>query len=762
MIFSIYNNVRAAHPYLCTYTMWQEVTDRREVREICSAIASEQDHERQGELKKRLPVITWQASFEGARKAAEAKPSGLFMLDIDGIDNPFKLWSSIIGRKDNLGIVLAHKTPSCHGLRLVAKCRPEFATLEECQRWLAAQTGVGYDEVCKDWARASFAVPSEYYYYYDAKAIWEDNPDGRVIYKVADRPPVREKPHPSSQTHHAEPDQREGLFGGVDEYKGIALSKIAREWLEATGGEPERGVRNTRLDKLALRMRYLVDFNEANLLRIMPSYGLGDNEMRQLCHSAVNANRASDMPRDMSDVIGGILRRQHLGETDTADKEIINLAPLPPMPPVIREYVDCAPDDFKTAVAICQLPILGTLASRLRARYLDGSLHSPSFLVCLEAPQASGKSFMVKMANEELASIIEHDEAQRQREREYDAKVKELKLLNTKVNKSNKDVVLGSRPESIIRFVPATMSITKLLMRSCAAKGLHLFAVAEEIDTVTKTFKRSFSGYSDLLRVAFDNGLYGQDYASENSFSGIIPIYYNFLASGTPKAMRRFFPDVEDGTISRACFVTLPDQFGKPMPVWKEFNKRQRRMVDMNLVRLSEVSIIGDEVQPVHEMRLDWLNKELEEWILTQQRAAVKENDRTRDIFCRRAAVVGFRAGMLAWFLYGEKGVTNIRKNVVRFACWVASCMLAQHMLRFEISTTSSNLNLWPELYGKLGDTFTRSELEREITAMSINTRSSQILFKWRTFGLIRAEGVKESKSGRATYNTFIKIKNKN
>lgn len=40
-----------------------------------------------------------------------------------------------------LGIVYAGMTPSRHGLRLVAKCRPEFQTIAECQQWLGEQIG---------------------------------------------------------------------------------------------------------------------------------------------------------------------------------------------------------------------------------------------------------------------------------------------------------------------------------------------------------------------------------------------------------------------------------------------------------------------------------------------------------------------------------------------------------------------------------------------------------------------------------------------
>jgi hypothetical protein len=451
---------------------------------------------------------------------------------------------------------------------------------------------------------------------------------------------------------------------------------------------------------------------------------------------------------------------EELGIEPTAE-EVPDLTKIPSLPPVIRQFVDSAPEDFKIAVAMVQLPILGALGSKLRAQYLDGQMHSPSFQVSLEAPQASGKSFMRKIAEHELAQMIEHDELQRAEEQEYDKKVREMKLLNIKVNKDNKDEVLGSRPESMIRYCSPKMSMTKLLMRLNAAHGLHLFAMAEEIDTVTKAFKSGFSNYSDLLRVAFDNGPYGQDYASENSFSGIVNVYYNVLFSGTPKAMRRFYPDVEDGLVSRVCFVTLPDQFGKPMPVWKELNEKDKAIVDINLVRLNDISIIGKEVQPEHIVKLDFLNKELEVWIRQQQMLAVKDDDRTRDIFCRRAALVGFRAGMLAFFLWGEHHTPAIRKNVIRYAIWVANCMLRQHLLRFNIDQTNSNTIPHEKVFAGLKDEFDREELQRALTAAGIDTPLRQVIYKWRMGGYIEAVSRGFAKNGNRIDATFKKVTKK-
>ena len=763
MRFSIFNSPKAQQGELCTYEKYLEVSNSAALLTLCNDIAAETDKDKRAELKKRLPVITWQAFFPGKRLAKEAQPSGLFMLDIDHVDNPGEMYNKqVAGRVKELGIVYVGMTASRHGLRIVAKCRPTLTTIADCQKWLASNLKVEYDGVCKDFARCSFLVHDSYTYYMDAKAIWQDEPEEGTVYSLDSKPEMVGELLPPADPKDINLDQREGLFGGSDTYEGVTYDEIIHEWFESTGGEPHDGNRNARIYELATRLRYITDFSGASLLRLLPTYGLPVDEMRSIVKSALTTTRRMSMPRDLKDIIDRLKKREELkGDDDIELPDVTtSTAKLPPLPPVIREYTACAPEDFKQAVILCQLPILGTLASKLRAEYLDGQMHSPSFQVSLEAPQASGKSFMTRMAETELAQVIEHDNVQREKELEYDKKVRELKLLNIKVNADNKEEILGSRPKSLIRYCSPKMSITKLLMRLNDAQGLHVFAIAPEIDTVTKAFKAGFSNYSDLLRVAFDNGYYGQDYASENSFSGIVNVYYNVLFSGTPKAMRRFYPDVEDGLVSRVCFVTLPDQFGKPMPIWKELNPEQKAIVDVNLVRLNEVSLIGDEVQPDHVLKLHWLNVEMEKWIRAQQVEALQQNDRTRDIFCRRAAVVGFRAGMLAFFLYGEpKRVTpTIRRNVIAFAIWVANSMLNQHLLRFNIQTTHSNTIPWEEVLNTLADEFSRDDVERALAANGVETSVKAVLYKWKLAGLVESTKEGRAKSGKKQSVKFKKI----
>ena len=781
MRFSIFNTVKAQKGEECTYPKFVEVGASSFIKDLCKKIADEPDHDKRGELKKQLPIITFNSYFEGARKNDLAQPSGLFMYDGDDIDNPGEFYvKNIAGRRAELGIVYAGMTPSRHGLRLVAKCRPEFTTIAECQKWLGDQIGWECDPACKDWARASYVVPEEYIYFLDSKAMFSS--EAEVTYSndsgkkdsstslgmtagaagISAEMRSDDTTAPGfvvgrSETEHSA--RNEGVT-----FKGLLLSDIALEWFRRNGGEPVEGERNSKLYKLALQLRHITDYNEQTLLEVMPNYGLAESEMRSLIHSACIAQKTA-MPKDLEALIEDMLSDEVIEDDEEELLSTLNYSKLstlnsqlPPLPPLFRQFAKTAPTDFAPALILCMLPLTGALASKLRARYLDNQLHSPSFMVSLEAPQASGKSFMTRLAKRILKPITDRDKEERAREQEYNDKIAELKVTGVKVTAKNKKEILGTQPKGIIRYVPATISITKMLMRMENAKGLHLVAVCEEIDTVTKAFKRGFSSYSDALRVSFDNNLYGQDYASENSFSGIVPLYYNTLFSGTPKAMRRFYLDVEDGLVSRVCFVTLPDQFGKAMPVWGELSEKDSEEVDALIKQLDSVSLDGDMVRDNHEMSLEFLNRAMDRWLTAQQQEAVRTDDRTRDTFCRRAAVVGFRAGMIAWYLYGEKNTPNYRKNTIMFAQWVANQMLVQHLLRFQVDANNSNTNRWQEAFNMLGDEFSRSDLQRALLGTDCTTPLKNVIYRWHLLGIIEVIGEEKASNGCKQAVRFRKV----
>lgn len=123
------------------------------------------------ELESTLPAVSWQGYIldkERADQKMEVRPNGLFVLDIITIDEEVpELWSRIAPRREELGIMVAHKTYT-DGLRLVAKYRPGLKSLAANKRRLAAELSVDYElKSCSSFASVSFLVPQEYFYHID-------------------------------------------------------------------------------------------------------------------------------------------------------------------------------------------------------------------------------------------------------------------------------------------------------------------------------------------------------------------------------------------------------------------------------------------------------------------------------------------------------------------------------------------------------------------------------------------------------------------
>ena len=184
MSFGIANNIRS-EVRECTPELLAQALESPQVARTCAEIEDALEKFRRGELlqdeyetlkaqlKKRLPIITFHATFQnGRRKNDDAIPSGLSIYDIDHIPNPREKWAEIEARKEELGILLSHISPSLEGLRLVF-IMPQGMDLAQAQAWMASQLGdAQYDSCVKDYARCSFVVPREYVLFMDTDGLF--------------------------------------------------------------------------------------------------------------------------------------------------------------------------------------------------------------------------------------------------------------------------------------------------------------------------------------------------------------------------------------------------------------------------------------------------------------------------------------------------------------------------------------------------------------------------------------------------------------
>ena len=374
--FGISQNVKSRLVCTCTPELFREAVDSAAVASLCAEIADALEAVKRGELsreefdilkadrKRLLPVITPHATFTAGRRVnAEAVPSGLCMLDADHLPDARGFYeANVRGREEALGILLAHITPSCEGLRLVFVLPDPSMELEAAQRWMAGRLGMKeYDGAVKDLARCSFLVPRDYFLYLNEEGLFgeadapqqagrstaEDKPSetpssATTIHKQTESPNLQNenelkekelKENTINENTINENTIKEKGESEQDEYrqgentikenelkenalkenalnekeqeacfKGIPYSEIISQWFALTGGEPMKGERNTRLHRLACHLRYITDNDETLLLRLMPRYGLTEHEMQGLIHSACTSKFCST-PQEMKKAI---------------------------------------------------------------------------------------------------------------------------------------------------------------------------------------------------------------------------------------------------------------------------------------------------------------------------------------------------------------------------------------------------------------------------------------------------------------------------
>ena len=98
MIFDFFAKVDDVKGVVCTKEVFLNAINSDAVISLCREIAGYNgQHEKQSELKKGLPAWTPCATFGGkGHQKANAQPSGLYMLDIDDIDDPHACFEFIL------------------------------------------------------------------------------------------------------------------------------------------------------------------------------------------------------------------------------------------------------------------------------------------------------------------------------------------------------------------------------------------------------------------------------------------------------------------------------------------------------------------------------------------------------------------------------------------------------------------------------------------------------------------------------------------
>ena len=750
----IQDNILAGKPRPVLWADIEAAMRQPSVQDICDKIKllDGKDPDEMALLKKHLPIITphtCRFRGDGARRSSNAVPSGLVMLDIDHIDDPrdfFSRWIAPTLTAENK-IYFVAITPSGHGIRVIAEREPE-ESIPAAQKRLAHYFALTeFDAVTKDLARASYLMPWSYVLYCEPAGLNFETPEKEAVV-TSHFAQLEAQSHtttlPQQNMSETPANGRIGGFGlgselpangsvpavssaGQNEtttFRGIEYSAIVRELVNLLGGEPEMGERYQFYFTLVRYMRYICDFNADRCVAILPDYGLSIGERHATAMSSVNRPRKGDMPELLQ---RAITAAEH-AINDIKDSPIANTqsptTELPPLPRVLELICRRLPEPFRPAMVIASLPILGALATRVRFQYLDKQEHSFSFMSCITAPAATGKSFIRKPVNLLLTPIDRQDEIERKREEEYKEALRAAK--NSKMQPTN--------PRACPRNNGINVSIAKLLQLLAYSDGKHLIGIGEEIDTLVKSERVGvWSQKSDIYRLGFDNAKYGQNYMSDNSFSANVPVFYNLLLTGTPGGMYRFFKDVEDGLVTRFCFAQLPDMFGSDIPAFENYTEAEEREI---------IDIAECLDKAAGTIACSHVGVRIRRWLNEKRDVAIREDSRAVDTLRKRAAVIGYRAGMLAYLL----NECVYEKSVGEFTTWVAEYVFQNQMQLFgskfeEVAQSQLVMNerksCVVSLLQQLPEQFTRNELMALRARNGQSTRVDMVISRWKSSGFI-------------------------
>ena len=742
-------SISSGKPTPATWSQIELAMRQPAVQDICDQIKllDGKDPDELSRLKKRLPVITPHACRfrgDGTRKSENAIPSGLVMLDIDHIEDPRDFFSRYIApalTAENK-IYFVAITPSGHGIRVIAEREPE-ESIPAAQKRLAALFALSeFDAVTKDLARASFIMPWSYVLYCEPAGLNFDTPEKEAVItshfaqveaqnytitllqeKKSSTPatsPLPDNRYPITDTRYPIPDSE------ASTYRGTPYTDIVKELIFLLGGEPAQGERNQFYFTLVRYMRYILNFDADLCVRVLPDFGLSLSERCSTALSSVNRPRKGDLPDLLNRAITTAQQSniEASNSCETASNSEASLNQLPPLPRVLELICRRLPESYRPAMVIAALPILGALATRVRFQYLDKQEHSFSFMSCITAPAATGKSFIRKPVNLLLTPIDRQDEIERRKEEEYKDALRAAK--NSKMQPTN--------PRACPRNNGINVSIAKLLQLLAYSEGKHLIGIGEEIDTLVKSERAGvWSQKSDIYRLGFDNAKYGQNYMSDNSFSANVPVYYNLLLTGTPGGMYRFFKDVEDGLVTRFCFAQLPDMFGADIPEFENYTAAEEE-------EIIDIAETLDKAEGT--IACSHVGIRIRRWLNDKRELAIKEDSRAIDTLRKRAAVIGYRAGMLAYLL----NECVYSKEVGQFTSWVAEYVFQNQMdlfgSKFE-EVAQSQIKVKERcshvvsLLQALPEQFTRADLMALRSRNGQSTRVDMVISRWRSSGFI-------------------------
>jgi hypothetical protein len=534
------------------------------------------------------------------RRLADCHLNGLFMLDIDHVDNPMQIWYKLRADEELMKTVaLVHITSSTFGLRIVAVADINLGNLADNQIVLAEKLGQKPDESCIDATRNSFAPKEEDILYMNEELLfnyYNEEFDKRYtqLYREKKTQPLYHE-FPSEVKGDSRHELPQGNLQTPDssqiKWRGYDVQKIIDTRYAAKLPCADDSNRHKESLKLAADLLIMLDGDKPTVQRIVEAQSWvkeiiaeRDENVAQTVESSEtyvkkkeektpNPYPSTEMQTAIKTVTGLTYReivserREERGEwrdntinsqLDSWGAEIEGL--FKDFPLLKDVCVGLKRSQYPAAVFVAGGALM-TLMTRCWYRFY----HRPQqerrlncALMIIGHP-ASNKSMADDIVQLLMEPVNAADKAGLAALNRYKQETKKKAA-----NKEGKD-----KPQGIIRIHPARTSNGQLIQdmlnahETCEGKDvqLHLFTFDTELDnSITLQSGGQWINKQSMELKAFHNEKDGQMYQNSDSPVDEFSVTWNFIYTGTPIALKKKVNERNfgSGLSTRLAVIPMP------------------------------------------------------------------------------------------------------------------------------------------------------------------------------------------------------------
>ena len=635
-------------------------------------------HEGDEELKRKLVQMNYSClPNDDSSLKGSPRMSTTIGMDVDHIPTGEMEATKqrILEKKDELGLLMLEVSARGEGYHLVFRRREEL-TQEENLKWASDLLGVKYDEGAKDITRVFYTTTGEELVFledeiFQAQASPQPSPKGKGEGTASPDPSKgkgEENAKASPQTSDLSPQPSALSPQTSKKFKGIPYSEIIKEYWMRMGGEPEEGERNDKLHRLAANLRAICDNSESLLLEIMPRYGLAEDEMKAIIHSACKEpTKGSKIMAEIVEVRGTNYELRS-GEDDEEEEKLSTLnsqLSINSLPQGISESIAAVGPQLAMPVVTAVCPCIGMLATGVSLD-VHGVQRGLNLISYIAGDFASGKGMIDPVIDAWMSEVMALDKMYQTQEDEWRAKKRAAK------NKKEQP----EEPKLPVRCLTLNNTVANLAERLANTEGKHAFSFTPEADTVAQKWKSTLSDFSVMLRQSYDGTKYEREARSADAVNvHIEKLLWNVVMCGTPDALYRVVSNYTDGFQSRIAVARTPDNTFAPL------EDKPHVLTERQTERIKQVAhllplMYGPIVLPKLEARG-------RQWLENIRLETMKNDDK---VMARQR----FRIC-----------VTAQRMTCCLMLCKVCEQLIKKHGLNGAETQLKQNPNLWKELLVK-------------------------------------------------------------